>query len=220
MFFCRWLNKSGESNRHMPACSVFLVTHKKSLLAHELIIGASPKVLGNIFLSNNQNSKLFTILPPINVYICFRLFEVLVWFWIQNLLYKWLTLWSVWRICAAVTVTQLKSVAFLILLTNVFKSSSFAVLYLFTFPVRSFRTTKKMKERIVDCDFIYTVYGCFLKYIYCNGAGLHSDKQDTCDALWVVRGRGYWVLFLVLDPSVPSALVKPRVSVINRWDGA
>ena len=86
------------------------------------------------------------------------------------------------------------SVAFLILLTNVFKSSSFAVLYLFTFPVRSFRTTKKMKERIVDCDFIYPVYGCFLKYIYCDGTsltlGLHSDKQDTRDALWVVGGRG------------------------------
>ena len=146
------------------------------------------------FLSNNQNRKLFTILPLINVYICFRLFDVLVWLWIQNLLYKWLNLWSVWRICAAVTVTQHMSVAFLILLTNVFKSSSFAVLYLFTFPVRSFRTTKKMKERIVDCDFIYPVYGCFLKYIYCDGTsltlGLHSDKQDTRDALWVVGGRG------------------------------
>ena len=149
-------------------------------------------MLGNIFLSNNQNSKLFQILPPINVYICFCSFDVLVWFWIQNLLYKWITLWSVWRICAAVTVTQLKSVAFLILLTKVFKSSSFAVLYLFTFPVRSFRTTKKMKERIVDCDFIYrvTVYGCFLKYIYCNGTsltlGLHSDKRH----LWCILGSG------------------------------
>lgn len=51
----------------------------------------------------------------------------------------------------------------------------FPLSYLFLLSVSVFWITEK-NGKIVNCDIIYTVHGCFFLYIYCISNGTSLDK--------------------------------------------